>query len=342
MSDNLEADIFIVGESWGKDEAIEQRPFVGYTGKILRAMLHQIGVNPSETYMTNVFNLQPQPNNDIKNLCGPREEAIPDMPFLQRGKYVSAEYASELERLQREIDTIQPNVIVAAGATAAWALCHTNGIKSIRGAPLLSFDNKYKVLPTYHPSAVARDWRLRPIVISDLMKAKAESLFPEIVRPRREIWIEPTLDDIARFARKYIEPSPDLSIDIETIGTQITCIGFAPTPQIALVIPFYDPRQSDGNYWRREVDEIAAWDMVRHFCSLDKAVVGQNFLYDCHFLWKQYGITVPGMTDDTMLLHHAMQPEMEKSLSFLASIYTNEAQWKFMGRGGTLTRKKED
>jgi hypothetical protein len=51
------------------------------------------------------------------------------------------------------------------------------------------------------------------------------------------------------------------------------------------------------------------------------------------FLWKVYGIPAPKACDDTMLAHHAMQPEMEKGLGFLASLYTDEASWKSMGKG---------
>jgi DNA polymerase I-like protein with 3'-5' exonuclease and polymerase domains len=84
-----------------------------------------------------------------------------------------------------------------------------------------------------------------------------------------------------------------------------------------------------------------AWDLVRFLCSLDKNYIGQNFMYDMNFLWTRYGIPVPGAADDTMLMHHAMQPEMEKSLAFLGTIYTDEPQWKFM-RSHSKTRKKED
>jgi hypothetical protein len=51
------------------------------------------------------------------------------------------------------------------------------------------------------------------------------------------------------------------------------------------------------------------------------------------FCWKNYGIPTPAPAEDTMLLHHAMQPEMEKGLGFLASVYTDEASWKFMRKG---------
>ena len=85
----------IVGEAWGKDEAAQGRPFVGYTGGVLRHMLRQVGIDDREVYMTNVFNFQPQPTNDIKNVCGPRAEGIPGLPYLVRGKYVKARYAGE-------------------------------------------------------------------------------------------------------------------------------------------------------------------------------------------------------------------------------------------------------
>jgi hypothetical protein len=38
-----------------------------------------------------------------------------------------------------------------------------------------------------------------------------------------------------------------------------------------------------------------------------------------------------------MLLHHALQPESEKGLGFLGSVYTNEASWKLM-RTSTIKR----
>jgi len=332
--------IMIVGEAWGKDEAAQRRPFVGGTGKLLRGLLRQVGIDPAETYMTNVFNLQPQPRNDIRNLCGTKPEGIKGMPFLQRSKYVLAKYEPELHRLYQEVKDVQPNLILACGATPCWALLGTEGIKKLRGAPILSNVGSTKLLPTYHPSAVARDWKLRPIVLSDLAKAKAESEFPEIRRPKREIWIEPNTDDIARFIRKYIIPSPDLSIDIETVGGKyITCIGFAPTVDRALVIPFHDSRKKGCNYWQTLSEETAAWDLVRYICGLDKNIVGQNFIYDMQRLWDVYGIPCPHASNDTMLRHHAMQPEMEKGLDFLASIYTDELKWKFMGKGGGLIKE---
>ncbi len=366
--------IVIIGEAQDRDEEALGAPFVGASGAMLLSLLiaakllvpspadkanieaywrsgHDTSTrNPyfnwlvwqahSEFYITNVFNLRPKPTNDVKNLCGPRAEGIPGWPALQAGKYVRKEYEPELTRLQQELTDRRPNLIVAFGATPSWALLKTSGITKIRGTAALSSAG-IKVLPTYHPTAIIRDYSLRPVVIADLIKARREAEFPEIRRPHREIWTAPSIEDLDKFEQLCYSDCSELSIDIETKGEMITCVGFAPRPDIALVVPFYDPTKPDGNYWTTETEERYAWKKVKEWCALDKRMVFQNGMYDIHLLWRVMGITVPHAADDTMLLHHALQLELKKGLGFLGSIYTNEASWKFM-RGSNATLKRED
>lgn len=337
----------LIGDTYSETEGEVGRPFLGSTGWLLDGMLTQAGLSRQDFHLTNVFNLTPRPKNEIINLCGPKALAVAGFPAVQSGKYILSQYQKEIDRLFAEINEVQPTLIIALGPVAAWALLATTGIKKIRGAPLYTAGpafaavGRIKVLATYHPTAVARDYGLRPVVLSDFAKAKREMDYPEIRRPRREIWVEPDLTDLAEFERLFIHPSPDLSIDIETAGDQITCVGFAPSRDRAIVIPFVDPTKSSGNYWPTLAEELAAWSYVQRWCGLDKKIVGQNFNYDMHFLLRRYGIAVPHARDDTMLLHHALQPELEKGLAFLGSIYTDEAQWKFM-RTKHDTVKKED
>jgi uracil-DNA glycosylase len=327
--------IALIGEAWGEKEEEIGRPFVGTSGWILDQLLSQVGVRRQDCFVSNVFNLRPRPSNDIKNLCGPRAAGIAGMPALQPGKFILARYASELDRLYDEIRREQPNVVVALGATASWALLHSTGIKGIRGsvsitAPAVSSacGRPFKVLPTYHPAAVSRQWNLRPIVVADLDKAKRESGSPEYVRPSRSIWIRPDLSDLQRFEELHLAGCERLSCDIETREDQITCIGFAPSPSVCLVSPFWT---EGGSYWNRD-DELTAWLYVRRWLARYPTVF-QNGLYDINFLWSRYGIPVPHAAEDTMLLHHAFQPEMEKGLGFLASIYTEEGEWKSLRKG---------
>jgi len=124
-----------------------------------------------------------------------------------------------------------------------------------------------------------------------------------------------------------------LCVDIETdpwTTKQILCIGFAPTPQQAIVVPFMDKTKPDWNYWGSLEEEFEAYQWCRHHIE-NNVLIGQNFLYDLQWLDRKFAIrAIPELCEDTMLMHHAMQPELEKGLGYLASTYTNEAAFKNM------------
>jgi len=164
-----------------------------------------------------------------------------------------------------------------------------------------------------------------------LMKAKRESLYPEIRRPPREIWIEPTLDDIRTFKSTFIDQCKLLSVDIETSGQRVTCIGFAPNNSTAIVVPFDDSRKPSGSYWPTREDEAKCWNLVRSILGDSRIPkLFQNGSFDVSFLLRAYGIKTLGCAEDTMLLSHALQPEGLKGLGYLGSIYSSESAWKSM------------
>lgn len=339
--------IMIVGEAWGVDEAQVGLPFVGASGRELNRMLEEAEIERTDCYVTNVFNLQPKPSNDIKNLCCPKKESTVPMPELSKGNYLQDQYWPEVTRLYGEVRETTPNLIIALGNSALWALTGSSGIRALRGT-VTSTGGKapggFKLLPTYHPAAVLRDWSLRPIVVADLMKAKVQATFPEIRRPKRELWIEPSLNHIQLFYDQYVRggKTKKMAFDIETVGsTQITCVGFAPSAERAIVIPFVDNRQPTGSYWSTATEEARACQLVRMYLrDPDCDKVGQNTLYDINWLWHKIGCTPVRYVKDTMLKHHAINPEMEKSLGFLGSIYTDEPAWKTMRGKGLFTIKR--
>jgi DNA polymerase I-like protein with 3'-5' exonuclease and polymerase domains len=69
--------------------------------------------------------------------------------------------------------------------------------------------------------------------------------------------------------------------------------------------------------------------------------VFQNGLYDLQYIY-QMGIRPRNCTEDTMLMHHALYPEMKKGLEFLGSVYTNEASWKLMRKHTNQDQIKAD
>jgi len=335
--------IALVGEAWGEEEARQRAPFVGYSGQELTRMLSEAGIHRADCFLTNVFNLHP-PGNKLETLCGPKASALPGYPALLKGKHIHVRYTRELERLGDELVGVNPNIIIALGNTAMWALLGKTAISKVRGTTDLSTHTVtgYKVLPTYHPAAVCRQWELRPVTILDLNKGLRESEFPEIRRPKREIWIEPTLEDIYEFERRYIQSAKILSVDIETVGSRITCIGFATSERFGIVVPFDDARKKDRSYWKSGVEERAAWGIVKGILQNRRPPkLFQNGLYDIAFLWRAYGIKTLGAEHDTMLLHHALQPESLKGLGFLGSIYSDEGAWKHM-RTKRETIKQDD
>jgi hypothetical protein len=249
----------------------------------------------------------------------------------------------QLERLADELISVDPNLVIALGNTPLWALCGTTGISKLRGTTRLSTHTAagFKVLPTYHPAAVLRQWELRPTTVADLIKAGREAAYPEIRRPEREIWIEPTLEDLSDYIDQHIRGCKILSVDIETAGNQITCIGFSPRINSAIVIPFYDDRRKTRSYWPSVENERRAWSLIRGVLE-DRTIhkVFQNGLYDLAFIWRSVGIKVMGAEHDTMLLSHSLQPESLKGLGYLGSVFTDEGSWK-QERKGNQTIKRD-
>ena len=321
--------IYIIGEAWGEREEAAGRPFVGPSGQVLDGLLAANGIDRRSCIIDNVFNFRPA-RNEIETLMTKEQVyAAPGLPPFKPKMWLHRDHLHHVLELRERIKAARPNIVLALGNTPLWACVGATGIKKHRGSPMLCSFAPIKLIATYHPAAILRQWNIRPITFMDFAKAKEQSAFPEFTRPRRFIHFAPTLEEIEDFYYDYIVPSPRVSCDVETKGHQITEVGFAPTPDRAIVIPFYSRSQRDGNYWRTFEEEKLAWGWVRRVLD-EKHVVGQNFQYDAQYFLRRMGIPCPLWDEDTMLLAHSLQPEMEKGLGFLGSIYTTEPAWKFM------------
>lgn len=360
--------IFLLGEAYGENEEKIQRGFVGPAGIQLLKLLDEAEVTKltfqdrtyisryykeydpwlidavwqlhPELHRSNVFQQHP-PGNKLEFFCGGKSEGIAGYGPLLKSKYVRREFSTELDRLGDEILSIDPNLIVCLGNSALWALTGHTGITKYRGTTVISSHtiSGYKLLCTYHPSAVLRQWEIRPTTIIDLACINREKDFGHVQRPHCEIWIEPNIDDIRRFIKEYILGCPLLSVDIETSGTQITCIGFAPRRDLAIVIPFFDPERTGKHYWPSTELEQECWECLREV--LENTTIPklfQNGMFDIAFIWRTQGIRVMGATHDTMLLSHAQQPEALKGLAYLGSLHTSHGPWKTERKSDTIKR----
>lgn len=339
----LDAKIVLVGEAPGEQEEITGMPFQGSSGQELTRMLTEAGIDRKTCFLTNVFTTRP-PDNKLDFYCGKRAEVGSNysLPPLGSGNYVLPSYLPELDRLAAEINAVNPNLVVALGGTASWALLRAPKITPIRGTVTPGVLTLHKVLPTFHPSAVLRNWAQRPIVLADLLKAEREAKFPQVRRPERTVYFDPDLHDLEEIIAACTDPHIQvLGTDIETKSRTITCIGFAPSLSVSYVIPFFDPRNTSGSYWRTPIEERTAWRAVNTILSSPVPKVFQNGLYDIQYLLRM-GLRLANCSEDTMILHHAMYPELQKSLGFLGSIYTNEASWKIMRPRGEDSNKRDD
>lgn len=312
-------------------------------------------------HVTNVFNAQP-PNNDLGFFFGTEKETeMPGWAQPKFGSHIKHIHFHHVKRLWRELETLKPNLVVAMGNAACWALLEKTKITELRGTINWSDRLGMKVLPTFHPANVGRNIAVRPTVLADFTKAAREVEFPEVRRPERYLTIpspdESGIDEIKEWLSR---PATSYANDIETIRGQISIVGLARSRSDALVIPFRDCHTKAGkiidlgkiarsinrvggiNYWPTAELERLAWLQVIKAETSSIPKTFQNGLYDISY-FTSMGIHVKNAHNDTMLWHHSEFPELRKSLGHLGSLYCNEIAWKQMSRqGGEGDSNKRD
>lgn len=349
--------IVFVGEARGAREQMFEHGFVGSSGAELARMLANADIlpepvkHPSELDMVrywkvareehdvdiaNVFEVYPADNN-IDLFFTNAKEGVSDLPPLRAGKYLRPDMMHHLQLLWDKLTSLEPNLIVALGNTACWATLGESKISVLRGTVKISPKLGYKILPTYHPAAVLRQWNLRTIVVKDLEKAKDERSTGGITRIERYVTVEPTIAEIV----EWLTRSADYyAVDIENHHGPLSMIGFARSPQDALVIPFIDETKPGWSYWPTADEEFLAWKLADKLLNSEIPKVFQNGIYDLTHLLRA-GFRPTMCKDDTMLLHHSLYPEMLKSLGFLGSVYSREIAWKTMRTKGNNLKRDE-
>lgn len=131
---NPNADVLVLGEGPGAEEDEQGIPFVGRAGKLLNDILKAIKFERDEVYIANIVKCRPPGNRAPTpvemNTC---------MPYLIK-----------------QIELINPKLILCVGLTAAHGLLHNNdSLTNLRGK-VFEYDDR-KVMVTYHPAALLRN-----------------------------------------------------------------------------------------------------------------------------------------------------------------------------------------
>ena len=138
----------IVGEAPGEQEDLRGEPFVGAAGQLLDRMLQAIGVTRAEAAADGMPALTPAQQAYIANTlkCRPPRNRNPE----------PGELAQCEPFLVRQIELLQPRVILAMGRFAVQALLRTDeAIGRLRGRV-----HRYQGVPlivTYHPAYLLRN-----------------------------------------------------------------------------------------------------------------------------------------------------------------------------------------
>ena len=148
---NPQAEVMFIGEGPGFQEDRQGRPFVGPAGKLLDGLLASIGTNREDVFIANVVKCRPPDNRDP----------------------APAEMAACAKYLDRQIELVNPKLIVTLGRFAFGRYFPGEGITKARGK-LREKDGR-KIFPVLHPAAVLRREELRPTMIDDF-KAISEIL----------------------------------------------------------------------------------------------------------------------------------------------------------------------
>lgn len=333
------AKIMIVGEAPGEQEVLKNEPFVGYSGLELSKMLQEAGISRAQCFITNVVKVRP-PGNDVSTLVAEKKKEITDGHINIRDKFVLPAVRDGMEMLKREIELVQPNVIIALGNLPMWALTGNWGIMSWRGSELecdleLNLPYRPKVVPTYHPAVILRQWSWRQIAVNDLKRAAREGKYREIIRPDYNFVIRPDLSTVLTVLHQLLvqlgQGPKKLAVDIETRAGHISCLGFAWSKTEALCIPFMDTHKPSG-YWSEQDEAQIVMALAQVLTHPNLIGIGQNFLYDAQYILRYWHFT-PGLARDTMIAQHACFSNMQKGLDFLSSMYCeHHAYWKDEGK----------
>jgi DNA polymerase len=136
-----DAPLMLVGEQPGNEEDLKGIPFVGPAGRILNQALEAAGIDPDDTYTTNVV-------KHFKWIAAHRRR--------MHKKPNAREIAACLPWLEKELEVIQPRVLVCLGATAAQALLGRQFRVTRERGKLVPTRLAPHALATIHPSSILR------------------------------------------------------------------------------------------------------------------------------------------------------------------------------------------
>lgn len=140
-----------IGEAPGADEDRQGEPFVGRAGQLLTSMIRATGLTRESVYIANVLKCRPPGNRDPK-----AEEAAACRAYLDR-----------------QVELVNPTLVVAVGRIAAQTLLGTDvPLAKLRGRVHALGAARRPLVVVYHPAYLLRSPGEKRKAWLDLLQAK--------------------------------------------------------------------------------------------------------------------------------------------------------------------------
>lgn len=319
---NKNPKLIIVGEapSFGETAAFQSSK----NWREFEELMRQAGISRSDVWFTYA----------CKHFVPPNKKGGRKIPFLQRAKDAGIKMDEQVNNLAIEINSLGPNCVLALGNTALWSLTGKSGITKFRGSILPGVGGK--VVSTYDPRGLniweqaefAGYWN-RQVILFDITRAKLQSTFNGINRPRRNLYIARNSQTLLNFIERN-KTMTRPACDIEARGRCIPfCVGFSFNPNEGICVPLWNKGESQSIIPVSDSEMVQMWIMMQQIFS-NHEIVGQNFKYD-HDKLKRLGFGINRLASDTMMKAFACSPELPLSLGFQTSIHTEEPYYKDEG-----------
>lgn len=285
-------------------DADAQLPFTNSHFGALASLLHAAGINIKECLQMNVLPYYPA-NGSLASVN-------------------SAELAKAREEMTSVLRNYKPTCIIVLGRETFHQF-KSGSLDDERGFPFLWYG--IPAVACFHPKELFVQWKYNLPTIADLTKAAKIARDGYKVQTFNNLF-KPKFEEACEMLRKFLQYKPALAFDIETANAAdgrpyVTCIGFAYNATSAIVIPF---REAGRHVWT-EAQECQLWVLVAHVCE-ECPMFGHYAVHYEHTVLSMTHKILPNVVGDTMLMQWELQPELEKSLAFCASVYTDLPYWK--------------
>jgi len=292
----------IVGDYPGQIEDKTGEAFVGAAGNLLDDALRKVGLSREHVYITNAVKCS-HPANDKR-------------PTPTEAKYCRA-------HLIKEIQEVNPNVILSLGNVALTSLLDRTGITKHKNSVYLQEDAGCKVVPTYHPAYVLRNPGEMNQMLVGFEMARSEANTKDFIKDKKATGRYVLAKTPERITQIFaaLANVPEYSLDLETSSLDLL------DPGILSVQVSWQEGTGVTIPWEVIKENPSLVEQFQQLLSLPNLKNGQNLKFDIERLLIE-GFVVHPPYFDTIIAHSLIDDNApDHKLGSLVLQYTDMGEY---------------